>query len=512
MSLEAVSAEGQTMQNKIQTPTWIAGAALGLALLAGGLTSSVVHSSSEEPLFTLASETREQVIFDQGFSPVVKRAAPAVVNISSSRIVRSPESSQLAPMDDSFLRRFFGEEFTRQFRIPRERRERSLGSGVIVNSSGYILTNSHVVEGATEVKIWLSDDRELSGQVIGTDPGTDVGVLKINADRLSTLPFADSSKVEVGDIALALGNPFGVGRTVTMGIVSATGRGGLGIEDYEDFIQTDASINPGNSGGPLVNVRGELIGVNTAILSPSGVNLGIGFAVPSNMARAVMEQLIKTGKVTRGYLGASVQDITSELSSAMKLGQTNGALVADVDPKGPAARSGLQPGDIIVEANGKPIEDQRSLRLLISAMAPGSQINLRIMRNGQSQNVNMTLAELPSPKGTEQQQSSNLREKPSPQEPAPERLGVAIAELTPDIAEELKLPATVKGVVLADVEDGSIADEAGLQPGDVIVEVNRKPTRTVNEFQSEIVNRGTGPLLLLVNREGRTRYVALKHR
>src|SRR6185369_10173157 len=239
------------MQNRIQTPTWVAVAALGLALLVGGVTGTVVHSSSEEPVYTVATSTRTPMVFDQGFSPVVKSAAPAVVNISSSRMVKSPETGP-GGLDEDFLRRFFGEEFMRQFRVPKERRERSLGSGVIVNSSGYILTNGHVVDNASEVKVALSDKRELPGKIIGIDPGTDIAVIKVNADHLATLPFADSSKVEVGDICLALGNPFGLGQTVTMGIVSATGRGGLGIEDYEDFIQTDASINPGNSGGPLM--------------------------------------------------------------------------------------------------------------------------------------------------------------------------------------------------------------------------------------------------------------------
>src|SRR5213594_3352489 len=283
----------------------------------------------------------------------------------------------------------------RQFRVPRERREHSLGSGVIVNSAGYLLTNNHVIEGATDIKVVLSDEREMAGKIVGMDPGTDIAVVKIPTDHLSVLPFADSSKVEVGDIALAIGNPFGLGRTVTMGIVSAIGRGGRGIEDYEDFIQTDASINPGNSGGALVNVRGELIGVNTAILSPSGGNLGIGFAVPSNMVRIVMDQMIKTGKVTRGYLGVSIQDITPDLAEALKLGQTHGALIGDVDPDGPAARAGLQSGDVIVEANGKPVEDSRELRLLTSSMAPGSQINLRVLHAGQTRNVAIALAEMP---------------------------------------------------------------------------------------------------------------------
>jgi serine protease Do len=477
-----------------------------LAVIVGGLTGSVVHSSSEEPNYTVASETRTQMVFDQGFSPVVKSATPAVVNISSSRIVRAPEAGQLGPMDDSFLRRFFGDDFMRQFRVPRERRERSLGSGVIVNASGYILTNSHVVQGASDVKVALSDDRELSGRIIGTDPGTDIAVLKIDADHLSVLPFADSAKVEVGDIALALGNPFGVGRTVTMGIVSAIGRGGLGIEDYEDFIQTDASINPGNSGGPLVNVRGELIGVNTAILSPSGGNLGIGFAVPSNMARSVMDQIIKTGKVTRGYMGVSIQDITPQLSTAMKLGQTRGALIGDVDKDGPAGKSGIQAGDVIVEADGKPIDDSRTLRLMVSSMAPGSQVNLRVMREGQTRNVTVTLGEMPTKETAST--SPATREKPGTLDQSPDHLGIAIAEMTPDIADQLKLPTSLKGIVIADVENGSVAEEAGLQPGDVIVAVNGSPVRTVGEFQSSVSDRSK-PLLLLVNRDGHTQYIAI---
>ena len=332
------------MHNTIHTPTWVAATALAVTLIIGGLTASTVQSSAEQAKYTVASETRNQVVFEQGFSPVVRSAAPAVVNISSSRVVNTQGDEEV---NNTFLKKFFGEEFSQQFRVPRERHEHSLGSGVIVNSIGYILTNSHVVDSATDIKVALSDAREFDGKVVGTDPGTDIAVVKIAADHLSTLPFADSSKVEVGDLALAMGNPFGVGRTVTMGIVSAIQRGGLGIEDYEDFIQTDASINPGNSGGPLVNVRGELIGINTAILSPSGGNLGIGFAVPSNMARNVMDQIIKTGKVTRGFMGVSIQDITPDIATAMKLNVRKGALVGGVEPNSPAARAGLQPGDVI---------------------------------------------------------------------------------------------------------------------------------------------------------------------
>jgi len=290
-----------------------------------------------------------------------------------------------------------------------------------------------------------------------------------------------------------------------MGIVSAIGRGGLGIEDYEDFIQTDASINPGNSGGALVNVRGELIGVNTAILSPSGGNLGIGFAVPSNMVRDVMDQMIRTGHVTRGYLGVSIQDITPDLATALKLGKISGALVSDVDPKGPAAKAGLQSGDVIVEANGKAIEDSRELRLMVSAMPPETPLNVRVVHNGQTRDVKLTLDEVPM----KETASVTTRQKPAPPEPGPPHLGLAVTELTPDLAKHLNLPADVKGVIVADVEDGSAAAEAGLQPGDVIQEVNRKSVRNIADFQSMMSTRGTNPILLLVNHEGRTMFVAM---
>src|SRR5712664_2834957 len=290
-----------------------------------------------------------------GFAPIVKEVLPSVVNISSSKVVRAPNECALGLPDDPMFRQFFGKQFGRGPEVPKWRRQQSLGSGVIVSPEGYILTNNHVVDGATDVKVTLSDRRELKAKIVGTDPKTDVAVLKIEGSNFPAITLGDSSKVQVGDYALAIGDPFGVGQTVTMGIVSAKGRGNLGIEDYEDFIQTDAPINPGNSGGALINDRGELVGINTAILSHgSGGNEGIGFAIPINLARNVMGQILDHGKVNRAYLGIMVQDITPGISKAMRLKDMKGVLVGDVSPSGPAKKSGVQRGDVILEVNGKP--------------------------------------------------------------------------------------------------------------------------------------------------------------
>jgi serine protease Do len=327
------------------------------------------------------------------FAPVVKKVSPSVVNIYTAKMVR--ENPVMSPLlDDPFFRQFFGVPFEN---VPRERREKALGSGVIVSEDGYILTNNHVVDGADEVKVALADDKTVyDAKVIGTDPQTDIAVIKVDARKLPAISITDSDLLEVGDTVLAIGNPFGVGQTVTTGIVSAKGRGGMGIVDYEDFIQTDASINPGNSGGALVDIEGRLVGINQSIISRSGGNQGIGFAVPINLARYVMEHIISDGKVTRGYLGVTIQPMTPELAKEFKPPENTGALVGDVTPHSPAADAGLKEGDVIVEFNNKKVTDSRHLRLMAAQTAPGTKVPVKILRDGKEQTFTVKLGELPT--------------------------------------------------------------------------------------------------------------------
>jgi serine protease Do len=403
--------------------------------------------------------------------------------------------------NDPFFRQFFGNQFGQQQQQPRSQREQSLGSGVIVTSDGTILTNNHVIDGATDIKVFLSDNREFAGKVVGTDPKTDVAVVKINATGLPTLPIGDSSRMQVGDIVLAIGDPFGIGKTATMGIVSATGRGGLGIENYEDFIQTDASINPGNSGGALIDLHGSLIGINTAILSgEGGGNQGIGFAIPINMAHNVMNQIVEHGKVVRGYLGVHIQDVTPSLAHQFGLNQGGGVLIGDVSPDTPAAKAGLKKGDVVLELNGQPIEAANQLQVQISQMAPGSSAKMKIWRDGKSQDVTVNLGELPE-----------QAEKEGPGENSEGVLeGVEVQNVTPDLAQQLQLPAGTKGVVVTQVDPSSAAASVGLDRGMVIQEVNRKPVNNVDEYKRALAGSNNQPVLLLVNQGGVTRYLVVE--
>jgi serine protease Do len=492
----------------------VAAALLVCALIGGSVLGWLVTANSQwspfgtghvAPMYIAGSDghSADQVSFLDGFTPVLKNVTPAVVNISSSKVVRNPEGNLAPFLNDPFFRQFFGDQSGRQFNIPRERLEQSLGSGVIVSPDGYILTNNHVVDSATEIKVALADKREFKARLVGTDPQTDVAVLKVDAQNMPAITLGDSAKVQVGNFTLAVGNPFGLGQTVTMGIVSAVGRGNLGIEDYEDFIQTDAAINPGNSGGALINARGELIGINTAILSNGAQgNQGVGFAIPVNMARQVIDQLLKHGKVTRGYLGVQIQEVTPTIAKAFGLGSARGALVGDVTSDGPAAKAGLIKGDIIVEFNGEPVTDSRALRLKVSQTAPGTTVRFKVFRNGSEREFSLTLGELPS-----KPQSANAgNERSGALE------GVMIDDLTPQILRQLGLPAQTKGAVVTDVKSTSPAAQAGLQRGDVIQEVNRQPVTSVGDFERAASKAGNGPILLLVNRGGTTLYLAIEAR
>jgi len=474
-----------------------------LGLVAGGVGINRLRGdiASANPPVSLKLANPNEGPSRNSFAPIVKQVLPEVVNISTTKVVKTGFSGQMMPMDP-FFRQFFGDNSGGQFntpRIPQAERERSLGSGVIVSPEGYILTNNHVVDGAKEILVTTSDKHQYKARVVGADPKTDLAVIKVDAANLSAITIADSSKVQVGDYALAIGDPFGVGETVTMGIVSATGRTNLGIEDYEDFIQTDAPINQGNSGGALVNDRGELIGINTAILSHgSGGYEGVGFAIPSDLARNIMDQIVKNGKVTRAYMGAYIQGVSPELAKAFGEAAPGGALVGDVEPGSPAARAGLEKGDIIVALDGKPVTDSNQLRMTISMMAPGTNANLKVWRNGSEHNLAIKLGEMPT---------ENERASAEPENPQRALEGVTVENVDGETAQQLGLPARTKGVVVTEISPSSPVRDSGLQQGDVIQEVNHQSVTNVGDFERAMQKAGKNPLLL-VNRQGHTLFIA----
>jgi serine protease Do len=472
--------------------------------LAGAGFAAASHIANQRAALDLKLAAADEAPSHAGFAPVVKKALPSVVNISSSKVSKVPAGMFEQMPDDPIFRQFFGRDGDGQFNLPRQmpqQREKALGSGVIMTSDGYLLTNNHVVDGATDVRVMLGDKREYKAKVVGTDPKSDIAVLKIDATNLPAITVANSSKVEVGDYALAIGNPFGVGQTVTMGIVSATGRSHMGIEEYENFIQTDAPINPGNSGGALVNDRGQLIGINTAILAHgSEGNQGIGFAIPANMARSVMEQIVKNGKVTRAYLGVVPQDVTPAIARAFGEKDLRGALVGDVSADGPAQKAGLQKGDIILSVNGTPVADSNDLRMTISMMAPDSIVNLKVLRSGAERAFTVTLGALPT--------TEAALERPGNGSKSSTLSGVSVDDLDARSAQQLGLPASTPGVVVTDVRPSSPAAEAGLRRGDVIQEVNRKSVKNTSDFERAVA-ASKEETLLLVNRHGSTIYVAV---
>ena len=412
---------------------------------------------------------------------------PAVVNISARRM---DERAQ----PESPFRRFF-EPFEPSPRRP----ARSMGSGFIVNPSGHIVTNNHVVEGASEIRVKIHDGRELTAKVVGSDPKTDLALLKVEATGLPVIPLGNSSELRVGEQVMAIGNPFGLEQTVTTGIVSATGRV-IGQGPYDDFIQTDASINPGNSGGPLINSRGQAIGINAAIFSQSGGSVGIGFAIPVDQAKAVVTQLASAGKVTRGWLGVSIQPLTPELARGFKMTESSGALVSSVQESSPAAKAGIKPGDVITQVDGQKIAQASDVAKLVAAVPVGRQVPVTVMREGKVLTLAVTVAQMDEPGAAA---ATNRADAPNG------RLGLAVESLTPEMANELKV-AGGPGVVVRHVRSGSPAENAGIRPGDVITEVDRQAVADVAQMKQVLDKHPAGtPVVAKIHRDGASQYVAL---
>lgn len=439
----------------------------------------------------------------QAFRHVAKKVSPAVVFIKVEKEVsgrgaefHSPFGS---PFGDEFFRRFFGAppQFQQPHQTPKKRREAGQGSGFLITPDGYILTNNHVVGDADLVSVQMNDGREYEAEIVGTDPGSDLAVIKIDESDLPFLRLGSSEKLEVGDWVLAVGNPFGLSHTLTAGVVSAKGRSGIGLNDYEDFIQTDAAINPGNSGGPLVNLDGEVVGINTAIFSRSGGYMGIGFAIPVDMAKNIKSQLIEHGEVKRGRLGVYIQDMTKDLAESFDLDETTGILITQIVEDSPAEDADLKQGDIILEVDGDKVEKVANFRNRIALTAPGTKVKLTILRDGERETVKVKIGKLDADETSAKSGSSDLP-----------KLGLSLQQLTPELAERFGYD-DAKGVLVAGVESGSLAERAGIRRGSLILEIDRQRVTTVKQAKKLLKTKKKTHLFLIQQGEG-TRYVAIK--
>jgi len=454
------------------------------------------------------TDTRDDMaILDRSskaFVNVVKRAKPAVVNIKVQKTTKSNYPGGIGPEDmfnNPFFEQFFGPQFRQRQQKPREYVQRGLGSGFIISKDGYIMTNNHVVEGADTIKVTLSDNRDFDAKVIGTDPQTDVALIKINdPENLPVLPLGDSSQLEAGEWVIAIGNPFGLSQTVTVGVVSATGRNSVGISDYENFIQTDAAINPGNSGGPLINGRGEVVGINTALFSKTGGYMGIGFAIPINMAKSVEDQLQASGKVTRGWLGVVIQNVNKDLADSFGLKQVGGILISEVQKESPASAAGLKQGDVIFKLDGVELKDVSDLRNRVAMLQPGTKTMLEIMRSGREKKIQVTIGEQPANfgKGGPGSQLGDSLDK----------YGLTVQELTPELAKKFDY-AEDSGLIISNVEQGSAAAVAGLKPGYLVEEVNRERVTSLKELDKVLSHSDSDKILLRVRAGNYATYVVL---
>ena len=459
--------------------------------------SSFLILTSGLLLPSFAAETAQRTDSRAGglpnFVQLAKKLAPVVVNISATQAIKREQRSGQQPSpfggDDpfnDFWRRFFGDQFPG---APQAGPQAALGSGFIIDQKGLVLTNNHVVENADKITVKFSDDREFSGKVVGRDPKTDIAVVQISDGKgnFPVAPLGDSSALQVGEWVVAMGSPFGLDNTLTAGVVSAKGRR-IGAGPYDNFIQTDASINPGNSGGPLVNLRGEVVGINTAIFSRSGGNLGIGFATPIDLAKEILPELIKTGKVTRGWLGVSIQRVTPEIAESLGIDQSRGALVASVMENSPAAEAGIKTGDVIVEYNGDKITESDQLPLLVARTGVGKTVKVTVLRDKKEIPINVKIAEL-----KEQEVVASA--------PKQDKLGLTVQNITPQLAESLGLKRS-NGVVITSVQPQSAAGDAGLRRGDVILEVNRKEITNTDTFEKQVNEAKPGSNILFLIRRG----------
>ncbi|MGC4071434.1 MAG: DegQ family serine endoprotease [Nibricoccus sp.] len=489
----------------------------GLVAASGLAMSVVAWAADGKPQVSVKIDeqplARSGVGESASYSPVIKQVAPSVVRVNVTERAKNVEAQELPPFfNDPQFRQFFGSPFGygegqgqgrggRQ--MQRQPEQQGLGSGVIVSADGYVLTNNHVVNGADVIKVSLNDGRELTAKVVGTDPKSDLAVIKIDAKDLPAITFSDSEKIEVGDKVLAIGNPFGFGQTVTSGMVSALGRSLGDREKYEDFIQTDAAINPGNSGGALIDVKGRLVGINTAIYSRSGGFQGIGFAIPANLARSVMEQLVANGKVVRGYLGVTMQPIDADLAEQFSLKTNEGVLVAEVVAGSPAAKAGLEPGDVITKFQGKEVKDGRALKFSVANIAPGTKVPVEVLRHNKTEKLELKVGEQPKDMSLARNEANGSGKTEGTLN------GVGVADLEPAARREFGISSRVQGALVTEVDPASAAAAAGLQAGDVIQEINREPVRSAEDAVKLTENAESKKTLLRVwNRQG-TRFVVV---
>ena len=496
----------------------VAGVAIFVAIALFSTIAATKSTSEKSPVSVVPSESvvapAEQL--GMAFAAVASHIKPAVVSVYSEKMVKipPPESPFDFPFSDDFFHQFFGQQSPqpslrnkpKEYSVPQS----GMGSGMILDREGRILTNYHVVSDVDEIKVQLADKRSFKAKIVGTDPKTDVAIIKITGDvpnDLPTVQLGNSDALEVGHLVLAVGAPFGLAQTVTQGIISAKGRSDVGIAAYEDFLQTDAPINPGNSGGPLVNMRGEVIGMNSAIATggtrfgDEGQSAGVGFAIPSNMIKTMLPTLITGGKITRGMLGVVIQDVTQELANQFHLSDTKGALVSQVNKGSPAERAGLKAGDVIVGLNGENVSNTRQLRNLVAATAPGSRVEIAVIRDGKERTLNATIGTMAAEAAVSPKQTSKAADKLA-------RLGLTVQTLTPELAKQSGLQGE-RGVMITGVDPGSPASMANLQTGDLIVEINHMPVTSIGELQDAL---GTSPdqVLLLIKHNGASLFVVIQ--